>query len=107
MGKRDRSDGTVTKQINNATTGIVNAIPNPLKPQPSVQQRQQDLAQNLKQANIPAAKFYRQVDRLFYAKHPELNGRSLTNKPSDEKLRQEWQDTAVTLSEKLKQTSTN
>jgi serine/threonine protein kinase len=89
--------GAVTKQINNATTGIVKAIPNPLKPQPSVQQRQQDLNQKLKQANIPAAKFYRQVDRLFYAKHPELNGRSLTNKPSDEKLRQEWQDTAVTL----------
>jgi serine/threonine protein kinase len=92
--------GAVTKQINNATTGIVNAIPNPLKPQPSVQQRQQDLNQKLKQANIPAAKFYRQVDRIFYAKHPELNGRSLTNKPSDEKLRQEWQDTAVTLLEK-------
>ena len=91
--------GAVTKQINNATTGIVNAIPNPLKPQPSVQQRQQDLNQKLKQANIPAAKFYRQVDRIFYAKHPELNGRSLTTKSTDDKLRQEWQDTAVNLLE--------
>jgi serine/threonine protein kinase, bacterial len=89
--------GAVTKQINHATTGIVNAVPNPFKPQPSVQQRQQDLNQKLKQANIPTAKFYRQVDRLFYAKHPELNSRPLTNQPSDEKLRQEWQDTAVTL----------
>jgi serine/threonine protein kinase len=91
--------GAITRQINNTTAGIVNAVPNPFKPQVSVQQRQQDLNQKLKQANIPAAKFYRQVDRIFYAKHPELNGRSLTNQSSDEKLRQEWQDTAVTLLE--------
>ena len=85
-----------TRQFNNATAGIVNSIPNPLKSsQPSVQQRQQDLNQQLKQLNIPAAKFYRQVDRAFYAKHPELNGRSLTAKAEDNKLRQEWQDLAV------------
>ncbi|PSB42939.1 serine/threonine-protein kinase [Chamaesiphon polymorphus] len=87
--------GAITKQINNATTSVVNSIPNPFKSQPSVQERQQDLNQKLKQLNIPAAKFYRQVDREFYAKHPELNGRSLTIKPEDEKLRQEWQDLAV------------
>jgi serine/threonine protein kinase len=97
--------GAVTKQINNATTGIVNAVPNPFKPQVSVQQRQQDLNQKLKQANIPATKFYRQVDRIFYAKHPELNGRSLTNQISDEKLRQEWQDTAVTTLEKMERSA--
>ncbi|WP_309730870.1 serine/threonine-protein kinase [Chamaesiphon sp. OTE_75_metabat_556] len=94
--------GAFNRQISSATAGIVNAVPNPFKPQASVQQRQQDLNQKLKQANIPAAKFYRQVDRVFYAKHPELNGRSLTNKPADDKLRQEWQDTAVSL---LEQTS--
>jgi serine/threonine protein kinase, bacterial len=87
--------GTVTKQLNNTTTGIVNSIPNPFKSQPSVQQRQQDLSQKLKQLNIPAAKFYRQVDREFYTRHPELNSRALTTKPEDEKLRQEWQDLAV------------
>jgi serine/threonine protein kinase, bacterial len=92
--------GAFNKQMSNATAGIVNAVPNPFKPQASVQQRQQDLNQKLKQANIPAAKFYRQVDRVFYAKHPELNGRSLTTKSTDEKLRQEWQDTAVQLLEK-------
>jgi hypothetical protein len=88
------------KQIDNATAGIVKSIPNPLQSTPSVQQRQQDLNQKLKQRNIPAAKFYRQVDREFYAKHPELNGRSLTTKSEDDKLRQEWQDLAVALLEK-------
>jgi serine/threonine protein kinase, bacterial len=87
--------GAVKKQFNDATAGIVKSIPNPLKSPPSVQQRQQDLNQKLKQLNIPAAKFYRQVDREFYAKHPELNGRSLTAKAEDNKLRQEWQDLAV------------
>jgi serine/threonine protein kinase len=82
-------------QVDTATAGVVNSIPNPFKSTPSVQQRQQDLAQQLKQRNIPAAKFYRQVDRAFYAKHPELNGRSLTSKAGDDKLRQEWQDLAV------------
>ncbi|WP_310487121.1 serine/threonine-protein kinase, partial [Chamaesiphon sp. VAR_69_metabat_338] len=94
--------GAFNRQIGSATAGITNAVPNPFKPQASVQQRQQDLNQKLKQANIPTAKFYRQVDRIFYAKHPELNGRSLTTKSTDDKLRQEWQDTAVKL---LEQTS--
>jgi serine/threonine protein kinase, bacterial len=88
--------GMATRQLNGATAGIVNSIPNPLRSaQPSVQQRQQDLNQQLKQLNIPAVKFYRQVDRAFYAKHPELKGRSLTAKAEDNKLRQEWQDLAV------------
>jgi serine/threonine protein kinase len=90
----------VNDKINDTTAGIIKSIPNPLKSQPSVQQRQQDLNQQLKQLNIPAAKFYRQVDRAFYAKHPELNGRSLTAKSEDDKLRQEWQDLAITLLEK-------
>jgi serine/threonine protein kinase, bacterial len=87
--------GAVTKQFNNATAGIVKSIPNPLKSQPSVQQRQQDLNQQLKQLNIPATKFFRQVDREFHAKHPELNGRSLKVTPEDDRLRQEWQDLAI------------
>jgi serine/threonine protein kinase, bacterial len=87
----------VNDKINATTTGIVNSIPNPFNSQPSVQERQQDLNQKLKQLNIPAKAFYRQVDREFYKRHPELNGRSLTAAEKDNKLRQEWQDLAVTL----------
>ncbi len=97
----------VKDRVDAATAGVFQSIPNPFKSQPSVQQRQQDLSQKLKQLNIPAAKFYRQVDREFYAKHPELNGRSLTTKAEDDKLRQEWQDTAVTLLEKRANRSVN
>ena len=97
----------VTDRVDLVTADVLRSIPNPFKSQPSVQQRQQDLSQKLKQLNIPAAKFYRQVDRVFYAKHPELNGRSLTTKAEDDKLRQEWQDTAVTLLEKRTNRSVN
>jgi serine/threonine protein kinase, bacterial len=89
----------VNDKINTTKTDIVKSIPNPFKSPPSVQQRQQELSQKLKQLNIPSAKFYRQVDREFYQKHPELNGRSLTTAAKDNQLRQEWQDLAVTLLE--------
>jgi serine/threonine protein kinase len=92
----------VNDKINSTTAGIINSIPNPFKSQPPVAQRQQDLDRKLKAQNIPAKKFYRDVDRAFYAKHPELNGRSLTTKDADNKLRQEWQDLAVTLLEQRK-----
>jgi serine/threonine protein kinase len=92
----------VNDKINSTTTGIINSIPNPFKSQPPVKQRQQDLDRRLKELNIPAKKFYRQVDREFYAKHPELNGRSLTTAEKDNKLRQEWQDLAVTLLDQRK-----
>jgi serine/threonine protein kinase len=92
----------VKNQINATTESILKSIPNPFKSQPPVKQRQQDLDRQLKTLNIPAQKFYRQVDRAFYAKHPELNGRSLTAKDEDNKLRQEWQDLAVTLLEQRK-----
>ncbi|WP_373546511.1 protein kinase [Chamaesiphon sp.] len=97
----------VKDRVDATTASVLNSIPNPFKSQPSVQQRQQDLSQKLKQLNIPAAKFYRQVDRAFYAKHPELNGRSLTTKAEDDKLRQEWQDLAVTILEKRTNRSVN
>jgi serine/threonine protein kinase len=35
-------------------------------------------------------KFYKKVDKTFYAKHPELNKRELKPVPADSKLRYEW-----------------
>lgn len=39
---------------------------------------------------ISEVAFNNGVNQKFYAKHPELNGRPLTNSPEDEKLREEW-----------------
>ncbi len=81
--------------FNGTKQQLERSIPNPLKIQPSVQQRQQDLNQRLQQQQIQSTKFYRQVDRAFHTKHPELKGRTLTSQPEDHQLRQEWQDLAV------------
>lgn len=39
---------------------------------------------------ISEVAFNNGVNQKFYAKHPELNGRPLTNSPEDAKLREEW-----------------
>ncbi|MBN3923790.1 serine/threonine-protein kinase [Nostoc sp. NMS4] len=47
--------------------------------------------------------FIRTVDDLFYTKKPELKGRSLTSKPEDAGLRDEWSGIAGDLLNKLEQ----
>ncbi|AVH74152.1 serine/threonine-protein kinase [Nostoc sp. 'Lobaria pulmonaria (5183) cyanobiont'] len=47
--------------------------------------------------------FIRTVDDLFYTKKPELKGRSLTSKPEDAGLRDEWSGIADDLLDKLEQ----
>lgn len=39
---------------------------------------------------IPATSLYPQVNDELYNRHPELNGRALTNHPEDAQLRREW-----------------
>lgn len=53
----------------------------------------------IKELKLDEGKFYQQVDELFYAQHPELNRRSLTNKSEDAQLREEWYDIAESLLE--------
>lgn len=43
-----------------------------------------------KSLGISEVNFNREVNRRFYAKHPKLRGRSLTAKPEDAPLREEW-----------------
>ncbi|MDZ8263144.1 serine/threonine-protein kinase [Nostoc sp. ChiQUE01b] len=52
---------------------------------------------------IPEGFFIRTVDDLFYTKKPELKGRSLTSKPEDTGLRDEWSGIADDLLDKLEQ----
>jgi len=58
--------------------------------------RRQDL-------EIPSGFFTRLVDEVFYTKRTELKGRSLTLKPEDADLRDEWYGTAADLLNKIEQ----
>ena len=52
--------------------------------------RQEKIGKRRKNLNIDKDIFYQKVDELFYKKYPELQGRSLTEKPEDAEIRQKW-----------------
>ncbi|MDZ8068267.1 MAG: serine/threonine-protein kinase [Nostoc sp. DedQUE08] len=63
----------------------------------------QKLINRRQELEITEGFFIRTVDDLFYTKKPELKGRSLTSKPEDAGLRDEWSDIADNLLDKLEQ----
>lgn len=55
------------------------------------------------QLQIPEGFFIQTVDKIFYGRHPELNGRSLSSDSQDTALRQEWFRIAEELLNKIHQ----
>ncbi|MCC3408671.1 MAG: serine/threonine protein kinase [Microcoleus sp. PH2017_10_PVI_O_A] len=52
--------------------------------------RQEKIGKRRKNLNIEPDIFYHKVDELFYNKYPELQGRTLTEKPEDAGMRNKW-----------------
>ncbi|BAZ41040.1 serine/threonine protein kinase [Calothrix sp. NIES-4101] len=52
---------------------------------------------------VPEGFFNRMVNEIFYTKHPELQGRSLTGNAEDEALRKEWASIGQDILNKLEQ----
>ncbi|QSJ14964.1 serine/threonine protein kinase [Nostoc sp. UHCC 0702] len=80
-------------------------IPNPLA-KPASDKNREDNTQILsrrQQLEIPQGFFTQLVDNSFYTKNPGLQGRSLTSKPEDAALRDEWSSIASDLLNKLEQ----
>lgn len=65
----------------------------------SEKERRIKIRQRIKDLKLDEGNFYQQVDELFYAQHPELNRRSLTNNSEDAELREKWYDIAESLLE--------
>ncbi|MEH2157145.1 serine/threonine-protein kinase [Nostoc sp.] len=63
----------------------------------------QKIISRRQQLEITEGFFIPFVDNLFYTKKPELKGRSLTSKPEDAGLRDEWSSIADDLLNKLEQ----
>ncbi|MDQ2099204.1 MAG: serine/threonine-protein kinase [Tychonema bourrellyi B0820] len=63
--------------------------------------RQEKIGKRRKNLNIEQDIFYNQVDELFYNKYPELQGRTLTDKPEDAEIRQKWYEVAENFLDKL------
>ncbi|NER20744.1 MAG: serine/threonine protein kinase [Symploca sp. SIO1C2] len=79
----------------------------PNQPSPSLnsseQERQQKIVERVQALNQDEGSFYQQVNDLFYAQHPEIQGRSLTSQPEDAQLREDWYQIAEELLERLEQ----
>ncbi len=56
--------------------------------------RQEKIGKRRKNLNIEQDIFYHKVDELFYNKYPELQGRTLTDKPEDAEIRLKWCEVA-------------
>ncbi len=63
--------------------------------------RQEKIGKRRKNLNIERDIFYQKVDELFYNKYPQLKGRSLTDKPEDAGIRQQWCQVAEDLLDRL------
>ncbi|EGK88897.1 serine/threonine protein kinase [Microcoleus vaginatus PCC 9802] len=63
--------------------------------------RQENIGKRRKNLNINQDIFYQKVDELYYNKYPELQGRSLTEKPEDAEIRRKWYEVAEDLLDKL------
>ena len=63
--------------------------------------RQEKIGKRRKNLNIEQDIFYHKVDELFYNKYPELQGRTLTDKPEDAEIRQKWCKVAEDLLDNL------
>lgn len=77
--------------------------PNLPKIFPTSPEQPPTLEARLKALNLSEVEFYALVDKEFYQQHPELKNRPLTNKPKDEKLRQEWHEISEKILKKLEQ----
>ncbi|MBD2346703.1 serine/threonine-protein kinase [Anabaena subtropica] len=81
------------------------SLPNPLA-QPVGDNNKASISEILsrrQQLEIPERFFIQIADSLFYAQKPELKGRSLTSKPEDAALRDEWQAIAGEFLNKIEQ----
>ncbi|HBL60336.1 MAG TPA: serine/threonine protein kinase [Cyanobacteria bacterium UBA8803] len=67
------------------------------------QARLAKIIQRRQALKLDEGQFNKKVDALFYAQHPELQGRSLTNKSEDAALRKDWCQIAENLLDRIEQ----
>jgi serine/threonine protein kinase len=81
------------QSINKAIAGLIPQTPTkPATPIASqqVNTKHKAVQKQLKASGQSAEKFYKQVDQVFYQKHPELQNRQLRPGAADNGLRDEW-----------------
>ncbi len=72
---------------------------------PAEQARKQTIDKRQAELGIAPGFLAKLVNQVFYARHPELAGRQLTEGLEDESWRQEWDDIAITILNRLQSLS--
>jgi serine/threonine protein kinase, bacterial len=81
------------KSVNETIARLMpNSISQTAKPvsNQQIQAKRKAVQQQLKASGKNANQFYKQIDRIFYQKHPELKNRQLQPGNADSALRDEW-----------------
>lgn len=79
-------------------------LPNPQNPSGKKEaSRIQQIINRRQELEIPEAFFTKAVDKIFYTKNPDAQGRPLTSNPEDAALRNDWYRIADDLLDKLEQ----
>jgi serine/threonine-protein kinase len=82
---------SVIRSTQVSSVGVRSSSNKPTDAPSSAEKNQVEKLMSRRQSlGIDEATFNEQVNKRFYGKHPELNGRPLTTKPEDAALRKEW-----------------
>jgi serine/threonine protein kinase len=79
------------KSVGDSVSGAVTSVlPNNTVDDKKILEKRVIVQKRLRDSGKSTDKFYKKVDRTFYAKHPELHKRELQTTAADSKLRYEW-----------------
>jgi hypothetical protein len=76
--------------VQSVTEAVASVLPNGAVDDQKILDKRVAVQKKLRDTGKSTDKFYKKVDRAFYAKHPELNKRELRPIAEDSKLRYEW-----------------
>ncbi len=76
--------------VQSVSDAVASVLPNNAVDEQKILDKRVAVQKKIRETGKSADKFYKKVDRAFYAKHPELNKRELRPVAEDSKLRYEW-----------------
>jgi serine/threonine protein kinase len=76
--------------VQSVSDAVASVLPNNAVDEQKILDKRVAVQKKIRETGRSADKFYKKVDRAFYAKHPELNKRELRPVAEDSRLRYEW-----------------
>ncbi len=84
-----------------SSPSVTNTIDPQAQYSPAERKRKQRLSDRRQQLGIDSNFYVKLVNQLFYQKNPNLQGRTLSDRPEDESIRAKWDQLAADILDKL------